>query len=250
MSEQMIRNEYGEVVHLSRPAPAVRGAAGTGGAPRRVAEEFLRDNLERMGLGGSALRAAGATTTGGEPDGLEIHLAGERDVDGSKLLVYEQTVLGLPVFGARMGLHVDLTAGAVTSAQSSLHGSVEVENPEQKGADSPGALSDEALRDLLGIDLPRLGDGRIERQVVYRFEPGQRVEATDDAGGGFAGPAPPPPDLPPLPPRFAKGRHYVVDEVLFRAARRPDEDPVRWRALVEPETRAVLYLRALVAEAG
>ena len=44
------------------------------------------------------------------------------------------------------------------------------------------------------------------------------------------------------------GRHYVVREVLFRLAV-PGEPELNWRAFVEPESRAVLYLRALTSSA-
>ena len=86
-----------------------------------------------------------------------------------------------------------------------------------------------------------------------------------DADAGFApeGPPPPPPPaggeealhkgpptlpLPPVPPSIVPGQHYVVQEVLFRLTL-PGEPELNWRAFVEPESRAVLFLRALTASA-
>jgi hypothetical protein len=59
---------------------------------------------------------------------------------------------------------------------------------------------------------------------------------------------PPTLPLPPVPPSIVPGRHYVVREVLFRLAP-PNHVPVNWRAFVEPESGAVLYLRALTSSA-
>ena len=89
--------------------------------------------------------------------------------------------------------------------------------------------------------------------------------ATSDADAGFTpeGPPPPPPPagseaplhkgpptlpLPPVPPSIVPGQHYVVQEVLFRLTV-PGEPELNWRAFVEPESRAVLYLRALTSSA-
>jgi zinc metalloprotease ZmpB len=59
---------------------------------------------------------------------------------------------------------------------------------------------------------------------------------------------PPTLPLPPVPSSIVPGRHYVVQEVLFRLAV-PGEPMLNWRAFVEPESRAVLYLRALTSSA-
>jgi hypothetical protein len=57
---------------------------------------------------------------------------------------------------------------------------------------------------------------------------------------------PPTLPLPPVPGWIVPGRHYVVKEVLFRLAV-PGYPELNWRAFVEPESSAVLYLRALTA---
>ena len=125
--------------------------------------------------------------------------------------------------------------------------SASIENPTARVADAAErTLSDARLKTLLGIDLPKLADGRIPRQVVYRYEPDQREES--HAGEGcFTGA----PSVPALPPTtlagLAKGKHYIVDEVLFDAALTADQPSVHWRAFVEPISDDVLYLRPLVA---
>ncbi len=59
---------------------------------------------------------------------------------------------------------------------------------------------------------------------------------------------PPTLPLPPVPVEIVPGRHYVVREVLFRLTVEGDAE-LNWRAFVEPDTGAVLYLRALTAAA-
>jgi hypothetical protein len=54
--------------------------------------------------------------------------------------------------------------------------------------------------------------------------------------------------LPGVPKSIADGRHFVVNEVLFTTALGPWKQ-LHWRAFVEVETGAVLYLRALVTHA-
>ena len=149
---------------------------------------------------------------------------------------------------SRLGLQVDASALTVESVQSSMHGQITLQNPDAAGmGDIPRELTPAQLKKLIGIDLAGLGKGKIERQVVYRYEPDQREERHDHEGcvGG------PKPQIPPLPPTtiadLAKGQHYVVDEVLFQASMAEGQAPVNWRALVEPKSGDVLYLRALVS---
>ena len=255
MADTVIRNEYGEVVLMSHPQRKVRSEAFTSETPTQIANFYLRENIEDIGLGQSRLAddeaAFAAAEAGDQP---VITFAEERNLSGSTVVVYDQIVMGLPIFDARMGVHIDASEGAVTSAQSSMHGRVEVANPDQKYAgDDTRKLNKAALKKVLGIDLPNLRNGRIERQVVYRFEPHQRVEevegAPEEHGGCFGEHAPPKLDLPTLSSRFKKGEHYIVDELLFEAARTEGEPLVNWRALVEPETGEVLYIRPLVAGA-
>lgn len=252
MADAGIQNEYGETVYLHRPDEGDRfdetGGREAAGTPQQVANSFLRANLATLGLQQSALPSDAALRedTGGTPT-PQIEFATEKDVADTKVVVYKQTVAGLDVFEATMGMQVDASTMSLEAVQSSMHASITLENPTARAADqSERTLTRAALRKLLGIDLPKLGAGRVSRQVVYRYEPDQREEP--HAGEGcFTGT----PSVPPLPPTtiegLAKGQHYVVDEVLFDAALTPEQPSVHWRALVEPISGDVLYLRPLVA---
>lgn len=260
MPEERLRNEYGELVLVSFDPKGVPSAGITDGAfevtsgatPTQVANEFIRQNLSDMGLGPARLSddevALADTARADEP---VITFARERDVAGSKVVVYDQMVMGLPIFGARIGVHIDPSSMAVTSAQSSMHGNVKIENPDQKSdIQTPQKLTPAALKKMLRIELNNMGEGRMERQVVYRYEPADRVEILEDPHQGcFQGAHVPPVTLPSLPDSIQRGYHYICNEVLFEASRHPEEPPVNWRALVEPKTSSVLYIRALVASA-
>lgn len=49
--------------------------------------------------------------------------------------------------------------------------------------------------------------------------------------------------LPPVPGSIREGQHYLVAEIIFHL---PGKQALNWRALVEVETGAILYLRALI----
>lgn len=249
MVDTMIRNEYNETVYVQRPDQELEGLTA-GATPQQVAESFLRTSLPTMGLEQSALPGgAELESVDNDPSVPRIEFATEKDVADTKVVVYKQTVAGLDVFEATMGLQVDGSTLQLEAVQSSMHGSIVIENPAALVADgAERTLTNSRLKKLLGIDLPKLDNGRIPRQVVYRYEPDQREEP--HAGEGcFTGS----PSVPPLPPLtregIAKGKHYIVDEVLFDAAVSAEQPVVHWRALVEPLSGDVLYLRPLVAGA-
>jgi zinc metalloprotease ZmpB len=250
MAENIIRNQYGEAVFVDRPRvkPPATSLAGT--TPTQIANKYLKENLDNLGLVQSRMDddEAALTNEGRRNDPI-IRFSQEKKIGRSTVVVYDQFVMGLLIFDARIGVQIDSSAMTVTSAQSSMHGSVEVRNPNAiEHLDAPKTLTPAATKKLLGVSLENLQDARIERQYVYRFEPDQRVEKVEDEHQGCFGPHEYLElDLPSLPSGIEKGQHYVVNEILFRASRTKNEPPVNWRALVEPESGSVLYIRALVA---
>lgn len=249
MADSVIRNEYGEVVYVQRPAPPPVAMISPLATPQQVADFYLRSMREEFGLEGS--RVADEAADGLRADDSPVlEFESEKDLPGSPVVVYRQTVTGLEIFGATVGFQIDGRSLALESTQSSAHAHVEIENP---GARSTAAetrkVSKTALKKHLGFELPEMGDARIERQVVYRYEPDEREERLEE-GSCIGGPDVTIPALPATTRRdLAKGKHYIVDEILFRASLTKEQAPVNWRALVEPESGDVLYLRALVAAA-
>ena len=248
MSEQIIRNEYGDVVLISHSQRELGSDGLTGETPTQIANRYIKQKMAIMGLSQSRIEDDEASLSGvSRVDDPIICFSIEKSIAGSTIVVYEQMVMGLPIFGAGIGVHIDSVGMGVTSAQSSMHGQVRIANADQKSAeDPPQPVTTASLKRMLGIDVDNMREGKIERQVVYRFEPDQRVDVAEDEREGRAD-DPNLLDLPSLPDEVSKGNHYIVNEVLFQASLCQDERPVNWRALVEPKSGAVLYIRALVA---
>ncbi|WP_353828163.1 hypothetical protein [Agromyces sp. SYSU T0242] len=249
MADSVVRNEYGEVVFVQRPsAPGARALVPNATA-QQVADYYLRTMPEEIGLADARLVDTDEAPRGTAGRAPALEFATEREIAGNPVVVYRQTAMGLEVFGATVGFQIDGRTMELESTQSSAHGSVEIENPEAlQPAGETRKVTKPALRKHLGFDLPNLADARIERQVVYRYEPDEREE--HEEGACIGGPGL---EIPHLKPTtidgLAKGQHYVVDEILFRASLESGQAPVNWRALVEPESGDVLYLRPLVAAA-
>ncbi len=247
MTQTVVRNEYGEVVFLQDPAPTMLESTAILATPQLAAEHYLRSLQGTLGLGETRMGSDDVVPESAAAAPV-AEFQTEKDIAGTKVVVYKQTVLGLDVFGASLGMQMNGGSMALESVQSSMHAEVEVENPDARAkAEGTRKVARTALAKMLGFELPDMDNARIERQVVYRHEPDQREE-THDHSGCIGGPGV---DLPRLPaPRLKgleKGKHYVCDEILFQAAMAKGQGPVNWRALVEPKSGEVLYLRALVA---
>ncbi|MER9064742.1 hypothetical protein [Mesorhizobium sp. M0698] len=253
MSDQLIRNEYGEAVLVKPEQPSGRADAFVGETAIQIANRFIAEKMAEMGLTQSRLDSdeAGLADSSRSNDPVMV-VTEEKNIGNSTVVVYDQLASGLQIFNARMGVHVDMAERGVTSLQSSMHNRVEIANLGARAPkDAERKLTGAALKKKLGIDLPNLSkEGQIPRQVLYRYEPDERVDlAEDDHGGCFGDHEHVALKLPPVPDTIEKGKHYIVDEVLFKASRVEGETPVNWRALIEPKSGAILYIRALVASA-
>jgi len=254
MSDSTIRNKYGEVVHMGHPAGVEQEAGFAGATPSQIADKYIQSQLATMGLLKSRLGNDEASLADLERSNDPIiSVSKEKRIVGATVVVYEQSAMGLPVFNATIGVLIDDTSQSVLSMQSSVHATIKVINPSAKNNDLDGEekpLNNTALKKVLGFSLSKMDSGRIHRQVIYRFEPEERSDDFEDYDdGGFEHPGLITLDLPPVPKNIINGAHYIVNEVLFKAPMDENEASVNWRALVEPETGAVLYVRALVAGA-
>jgi hypothetical protein len=259
MPDNIIKNEYGEVVHFSSSTLPERtadmraeSAIGVQGrTAQQVANQFIRDHLSSFSLSRTQLEndllgAAESTSASGPV----LSFKAEKEIAGAKVVVYQQKSLGIDVFNAKLGVQIDGASMNVASMQSSAHAEINVLNEDEirdEGEDKKYTKSQ--LKKILGFELPNMGSVTSPRQVIYRYEPDAREEENDHHEGGCFHPGGV--DVPPLPAPtidgLKKGQHYVCDEVLFEASRTSDEPPVNWRALVEPKSGDVLYIRALVA---
>lgn len=247
MVDNVIRNDYGEVVYLTNPTQPMFESAVPLATPQQVADWYLRAMRDEAGLAGNMMEGDAAAQLESTQPQPVLTFQNEKDISGTKVVVYQQTVMGLDVFGARIGISLDGESLTMTSLQSSAHSSVMIENPTAlSDATETRAVRKSDLKKYLGFDLNEADNIQIKRQVVYRYEPEEREERHEHQGC-IADTADIPvlkdPDLDGL----ERGQHYIADEVLFEAPLGKGQSPVNWRALVEPETGTVLYLRALVA---
>ena len=254
MPDSVVRNDYGEVVFLGTPASAISTRSRAFGSPsetaQQVANQFLRDNLADLNLAEILLGHEDASRSFGDgnPTSL-VTFAAEKDVAGTKVIVYRQMALGLDVFAAQVGVQIDGRTMNVAALQSSAHAQITIRNPQARHDGEGEQVGKEQIESYLGFALPGLADGICPRQVVYRYEPDAREDdhAHEDAGCLRPGGANIPHLSAPTIEGLEKGQHFICDEVLFRAAHVEGEAPVNWRMLVEPTSGDVLYLRALVA---
>lgn len=169
-----------------------------------------------------------------------------KSVLNSTVVAYQQTVRGYPIWRAALEVRLVEDPPRVVDSSSTLHLDVELDPPYDEAATFP---DDEAtVATVLGIDPATDPEFRVNsaRTLVYRYDPGQRLDPEARETGGLRPGGPPVLPLAATPDDIAPGRHYVVREVLFDHAVE-DWGLLHWRAFIEPRTRAVLYLRAFVA---
>lgn len=246
------RDEQGVAKHLRHTQepyePPERTSITT---PQALAHEYVREvaevyELDPEWLDDLTTKAAGELTDAG----VKIRYDGEKSTNDMSTVSYQQTVLGLPIWRAGLSVVVQADPLRVTSSTSTVHREVTPERIDEDTPFHPDQIEVESLSEALEIDGEEYEIGGINgaRLLVYRFdaddrtesEPGEREEDRPLEG------TPPTLSLAPLPDEITDGQHYVVTEVLFSMAT-PDQGELNWRVLIEPETGAVLYLRALVA---
>ena len=249
---QVSKDDAGEVRavrHVGDPFTATRAGVAAP-TPGELADAYLHEALPLYGLQPeetSDLRGLVQSDAVAE-EGPRLKLDQEKSMLDSTVVSYQQTYLGLPVWQAAFEVRIIGDPPRVSSSSSTLHRDIDAAPPASDGLASFGDEPAQ-LREALGLDEPSAEDLRINgtRTLVYRYEPGDRVEHIDTEPSGIEH-QPPLLPLPPVPASIEPGRHYVVREVLFSHTV-PDWGDLNWRAFVEPESGAVLYLRALVASA-
>jgi hypothetical protein len=248
-----------QLQHLGRPYRLTRSdmlAAATVATPRSLAEAYIRDAADLLGFAPAAtanFAAAAADAPTQAP--VELRFKEEKAAGQAVTIAYEQTVLGLPIWNAGMSVRVDAGAMHVMGSHNATHYGVEALRAPTDAPYRPNAMTVAVVAGLLGlgVDASSLVINAT-RALVYRYDPDERfdlqvvLDEPSDAMTGFGTDTPPMPrlPLPPVPLSLTPGQHYVVTEVLFTL---PVDrwGPLNWRAFVEAETGAVLYLRALVA---
>ncbi|HYW16906.1 MAG TPA: hypothetical protein VE891_12245 [Allosphingosinicella sp.] len=236
------------------PAAAAGEAALTARTAQDNARDFLVANAEALGLPVEALAQASSLNAAiaPAPESQALRFETEKSMMDSTTVSYVQTMFGLPIHEAGVAVTTQGPANEVAAASSTLHYDIEAAIPEEglvpltaAGADASNGAYDDHIRKALGRNGRKI---RINRTslIVYRYDSSKRLDSHphDMHDSGFGGEAPTLP-VGRVPAAIRDGVHYVVIDALFTLAL-PDWGTLNWRAFVEVETGAVLYLRALV----
>jgi hypothetical protein len=233
-----------------RTAASAAVAPLSAATPQEAARQFLAQHSDILQLPQAALnsvdvRAAVAPVAENEA----LRLEKEKTLMDSTIVSYNQTMFGLPIYGAGVSVVMHGPDNEVKAASSTLHYDIAAQPP---GDTLTGAAANAAATgsydDLVRRAIPDAPNLRINRTrlLVYRYIAADRVDRhppkDSDSGFHFEPPTLP---LPPVPAFILDGTHYIVVEALFSLPL-PDYGMLNWRAFIEPESGAVLYLRALV----
>ena len=215
----------------------------------------------------------------------EYRLSEEKKFFDSTTYGFYETYLNVPVWRAGLSVTVKQNPSRVVHSVNNSQEGIDAKMPDPAAidrykrlfrvAETEKASADDRkeergesktapfLREILGLSEQaptgtrplRLGRPRVNRGrfFVYRYDEKNR-QAHGEDGHSHSGvnealeieahDVHPTLPLPPVPDSIEGGRYYLVAEILFSTATQP-WGPLNWRALVEVETNAVLYLRAL-----
>ena len=266
------RNEKGNVQHLEHlQQPFVAGSAedlaalevdsgvpfSPAATPQGLAQQYLRAVAPVYGIQSmlpdqdntAALTAAAEEDE--ESAGGKLELAEEKELMGTTTVSYQQTYNQVPVWEAGVSVTILPEPMRVTASQSTVHPDVSLPSAEELEGSHyvPEAITPDVMAALLGLTVRRKPALTLNgtRQLIYRYDPDQRIDPAARVTSGEALEAAPPTlSLPPVPATITPGQHYLVTEVLFTLPVQ-GHGAVNWRAFVEVSTGAVLYLRAFVA---
>lgn len=231
------------VRHIQEPysARAIGLAAPT---PRLLSDAYARDISTVFGIGSDLL------TTLAEPvstkildEGSRLRFSGEKTIIGSTVIEYQQSHWGIPVWQAGFNVTLDHNTLEVTSATSSIHHRIEVDKPDPKAKYAPNQIKAGGFAELIRQKRVVING---TRWLIYQYSSEDRFDPESRQRDRPLQQSPPTIKLPKVPDDIEEGQHYVVTEVLF-TLRVKDWGNLNWRALIETESGAVLYLRAFVA---
>jgi zinc metalloprotease ZmpB len=259
--DKIIVDEQGRARYFQfeRREPAGAGTAmaadaGPGLTPQESARNFLVANAATLGLSPESVdtNLALNADVSPSPEGQALRFESEKSMMDTTTVTYVQTMFGLPIHEAGISVTTQGADNAVAAASSTLQYDIEAAMPDAglvpltpSGADATNGAYDDKVRKALGANGKK---ARINRtgMMVYRYDAARRLESHpyDKHDNGFGG-EPPTLPLAAVPASIKDGTHYVVIDVLFTLAVRT-WGTLNWRAFIEVETGAVLYLRALV----
>ena len=241
--------------HVQEPwSPSQIPAVPEGSQPSAVdvAHGYLNEIAEAYKIPKSFLdrKDDGAQLAGGHgmsdsPPALKVKE--QRPLFNSTAVSYQQTLLGLPVWGSEISVTLDEDQKVINSVSNFKPDATQAKKPKVD-AKYLKTIQVENLRQLLALGSDA-GQVTINQQslLVYQYRKDNRQLQSRKQGPSERGHHQIPTlTLEEVPDSIQDGTYYVVREVFFTLPL-PDFGSLNWRTFVEVETGVVLYLRALTA---
>jgi zinc metalloprotease ZmpB len=232
--------------HLQQPYTAPDLPLPT---PRELATRYVHDVAPIYDLGTDMLKNLDENVGNKIVDeGSMLRFAHDKTVMGISLVSYSQTFFSLQVWEAGFSVTMRGSPLRVTSSQSTVRFNVEVKKPDENSNFMPERIDALTLVKILGRPTEEDKSLKINatKLLVYQYNPDTRLELQSKQVEQVFEDSPPTLPLQEPPDAIRPGVHYVVTDVLFTLPL-PGYGEINWRAFIEVETGAVLYLRALVA---
>jgi hypothetical protein len=253
--------------------------------PRRAAMEYVRSLADPLGIQEADLDRLHEPLSYTEPreEGDSYRLEEEKRQFDSVTVGFTQTYMNVPVWRSGLSVTIKGEPSRIVESTNTTLANIQADMPSDetiarwrelfatterrpvaaRGEESSATPADDTIRQALGLaegqgEEARKGAGpdaarlRVNRGrfFVYRYDPELRQpnepavdDRTFDLERDNIQPTLP---LPPVPETIRPGGDYLVAETLFTLPF-GGMSRLNWRALIEVETNAVLYLRALIS---
>lgn len=248
---EIIRDSAGQVVLLRHPHGLAAEDVGLVDATvELLADTYVREVAPLYGIPPDQVSdVATGISDALTSEGTRLKRSEVKTVMDTTVVSYQQTHLGLRKWRAVLEVRIYGDPLRVASSNSALQRDVQVEPPAPGVVEAFTGDNPAEVKAALGLD-PAVTQGFTISKTdlqIYRYVATERFDTEVGVGGPMQEP-PPILQLPPVPDNITEGRDYIVRDVKFTTDHEPWPQ-TNWHALIEPESRAVLYLRALVASA-
>ncbi len=190
--------------------------------------------------------------------GNELRLVNEKRIMANTTLEYVQTLFGIPLWCSGLTVLVQHDPLRISGAMSTLKYDVHIENVQKKEANGIGNNFDPITEKVLSELIKNPNDSKTisygplkinkQCQIIYRYNQEQRLEShsdhieeSEDLVEEFL--------VESVHKSIKDGAYYIIHEVHFSLPKLKGKGEDNWRIYIEPQTKSVLYLRNLVANA-
>lgn len=213
---------------------------------KEVAEQYLKDLAAEFDFADNSLISISKANPGlHTTDGTRLHYVRDKEIGNLTVVEYEQAYHGLPIWQSSVAVRINTDMDTVTGATNNVRYNIELPNQNFDAPFRAQLLNADTLPRLLGIKGTSPVTITATREIIYQYFEQDRVEQVFETDGFQSDtPSLDLPDFVEL--QISDGDFHIVTEVLF-TYELPGWGELNWRALIEPNQGAVLYLRALVA---